>query len=284
MNKKISFLLFFAIIFIGCSEKNNVEVIVDKSNGITEGGIPSIQGLNIIKYVNAPEGLRVRKSPGINADRIGVLDNATKVIVIKEDEHDVTIDGINGKWTLVESEYIQGWVFGGFLSFEPADSYSSNNTMADIQKYFVTYLNLNNIKGKNNIDDFIKAFGVIGERRTVDRKEYEVTIHGSTGTMVEYTIKSNPYTIVALTDDFLLSSLEIEVLHIDDFLYLFPHRTKEGFIADNNFGKIYRIRDDSVMYGCYWHEELKEYCEDYWYLIFRDGFLHKLRLTIQLWD
>jgi hypothetical protein len=68
-----------------------------------------------IHYVNAQAGLRVRNSPDINAERIGVLDNRTKVNVIREDTKTVTIDGITGKWVFVREKGIEGWVFSGYL-------------------------------------------------------------------------------------------------------------------------------------------------------------------------
>jgi len=65
-------------------------------------------------YVNASAGLRVRKSPNLNGDRIGVLDFGTEVIIIKEDHNVIYIDEVEGKWVFIESP-IEGWVFSGFL-------------------------------------------------------------------------------------------------------------------------------------------------------------------------
>jgi hypothetical protein len=72
------------------------------------------ENLNKIMYVNSPEGLRVRASPSINGDRIGLLDHLTEVRIIREDNDIVIIEGIEGKWVFIISP-VGGWVFSGFL-------------------------------------------------------------------------------------------------------------------------------------------------------------------------
>ena len=68
-----------------------------------------------LMYVNTEEGLRVRKSPGINSERIGLLPHLAQVEVRKEDENYVVIDNIRGKWVYIYSVGYMGWVFGGYL-------------------------------------------------------------------------------------------------------------------------------------------------------------------------
>ena len=70
-------------------------------------------------FVNAPAGLRVRNSPGVHGDVIGALSDLSEVVVLRENDRSETINGIEGRWTFVETDDIQGWVFGGFLSLEP---------------------------------------------------------------------------------------------------------------------------------------------------------------------
>jgi hypothetical protein len=67
-------------------------------------------------YVNSPEGLRGRKSPDITGEIIAVLNDLTKVKIIKEDDNYINIDEIRGKWVFVSSDNIEGWVFNGYLS------------------------------------------------------------------------------------------------------------------------------------------------------------------------
>ena len=69
-------------------------------------------------YVNAIEGLIVRKSPNINSERIGLLPNNTIVEVITEvgNQDYVVIDDIRGKWVYIYVFSLgNGWVFDGYL-------------------------------------------------------------------------------------------------------------------------------------------------------------------------
>ena len=74
-----------------------------------------------LMYVNALEGLRVRTSPNINGQRIGLLRHLTEVTVIREDSAFITLDNIRGKWVFVRTFYddlenkVEGWVFNGYL-------------------------------------------------------------------------------------------------------------------------------------------------------------------------
>ena len=74
-------------------------------------------------YVNSPEGLRVRDNPGLNGNRIGLLENQTVIAVHpwpRKDE-DVIIDGIKGRWVYIGQGGINGWVFDGYLRPEPIE-------------------------------------------------------------------------------------------------------------------------------------------------------------------
>ena len=168
MRKNVCTLLFFAFFLYGCTEKSNGEPVAGEIPGGNEtpvetagADIPGVQKPDIVKYVNASAGLRVRSSPDLNAQRIGVLDNLTEVRVMEEDGNSLNIDGIEGKWTLVESGNILGWVFGGYLSVEPleATEQSSPNIIADnvrfvtiddVVVYFTRLLNLDTILTMNN--------------------------------------------------------------------------------------------------------------------------------------
>ena len=81
-------------------------------------------------YVNSREGLNVRKSPSLSAEKIGALKGALKYgeyIGVVEEGEIVTIDGIKAPWTKILIDYDgfeednfrnYGWVFGGYLQKE----------------------------------------------------------------------------------------------------------------------------------------------------------------------
>jgi len=88
----------------------------------------------MVMYVNAIDGLRVRSSPNINSDRIGLLPHLTEVIVIEEDSSYVTIDNIRGKWIYMSTSLsgLNGWVFNGYLM--DRDEYENYINCIDIEQ------------------------------------------------------------------------------------------------------------------------------------------------------
>ena len=118
MKKKINISLIFAILLSSCFGKNDSEFIVEHQyeTETHEMYLHIRHELNKTMFVNASAGLRVRDSPNIYGEVIGVLENLSTVFVVKEDNNTVKIDGTEGEWTFIETDEIQGWVFGGFLS------------------------------------------------------------------------------------------------------------------------------------------------------------------------
>ena len=114
-----------SIFLSGCIRRGNGEksFIEEIENNTQEINIVyyvyNLEETFLTMYVNAQAGLRVRNQPDLNSDRIGLLDDQSKVYVITEYENSVSIDGIDGRWTFVVTDYIEGWVFGGFLSQTP---------------------------------------------------------------------------------------------------------------------------------------------------------------------
>ena len=148
MRLKSGFLLFLIIIvslFSACSKNNSqAPAVVNEeatpSQDLETDGTASEtyagNGANDYPkemFVNSPDGLRIRNSPDINGERIGLLPHLAGITVISEDANDVTIDNIRGKWvlmrftTLLNTAYgregIEGWVFNGYLNDWSHDDY-----------------------------------------------------------------------------------------------------------------------------------------------------------------
>ena len=78
-------------------------------------------------YVNSREGLNIRKSPSLSAEKIKALKYGEYIGVVEEGEI-VTIDGIKARWAKIiidhdgndaaEDYNNYGWVFGGYLQKE----------------------------------------------------------------------------------------------------------------------------------------------------------------------
>jgi hypothetical protein len=129
MKSPIYMFIILMVLISNCTRKTGVEF---NDEIRFEAEIPdNIQEVKTSMYVNAPEGLRVRNSPGLDGDRIALLENLTEVLIIEEDENNVNIDGINGKWTFIEADNIRGWVFGGYLSTEFIENHSMNRLEDD---------------------------------------------------------------------------------------------------------------------------------------------------------
>ena len=108
MMSKLYISVILTVFLASCFAKNGNEpavAVADESNRAM--------------FVNAPAGLRVRNSPSVHGDVIGALSDLSEVVAVRENDHSETINGIEGRWTFVETDDIQGWVFGGFLSLEP---------------------------------------------------------------------------------------------------------------------------------------------------------------------
>jgi hypothetical protein len=112
---------FFFLIFIVFSCRNKENIAQNKSEKINKSTTideTPQQKTEEVMYVNSFEGLRVRKEPSLDSERIFLFNNNEKVIVLEKDTNIYTIDGINGNWFLIKADGIIGWVFSGYLVSE----------------------------------------------------------------------------------------------------------------------------------------------------------------------
>ena len=280
MNAKVYFLLFLAIFLLACRNRNYQESIVLEETNITETieiDMPAIQGLNIVKFVNAPVGLNVRDSPDINSNRIGGLSDLAEVLVIREDGEIFTIDGIDGKWTYIEADGIQGWVFGGFLSLNfPFRSGVAMHNIDDIISFFYDHLNLIKLHSARNIEEFIEILG-IGKNWNISHRIFDAPgLWGGT-TLNEHIIEHGSYRLTIWNEN-LIRALAI-TLNESNFINLFPYRTIEEFLVSDTFGTIY-AHQLIGWYGGFWGYDsirFSPFQAGYsWTLIFKDSLLHAI--------
>jgi hypothetical protein len=158
--KKI-IIIFLIVILSNCTKKENAETI----DANQQMDMSETQVTNKIMYVDSPEGLRVRNAPGTSGERIALLDDKMEVLLIQEDENEVNIDGIKGKWVLIKYNDIEGWVFSGFLSLtEPLRGILDNrqDIFNTINNTTWSVYNVNSediIKPHWNRDDFYPGIG-----------------------------------------------------------------------------------------------------------------------------
>jgi uncharacterized protein YgiM (DUF1202 family) len=75
-----------------------------------------------VQYVTA-SNLNIRTGPGQSFDVISSIERNSEVTVYRYSDDDDYIDGLAAKWAYVKtSGYSEGWIYGGYLSLEKADS------------------------------------------------------------------------------------------------------------------------------------------------------------------
>ncbi|MCR5081170.1 MAG: SH3 domain-containing protein [Treponema sp.] len=97
-------------------------------------------------YVDSPEGLRVRSSSSLSAEKTGVLYDRMKIKVISVGS-EATIDGIKSNWvkillpvdTLKSNSATYGWIFGGYLTNKLKPFSTEGWTDADLRRYLCRF-------------------------------------------------------------------------------------------------------------------------------------------------
>lgn len=93
-------ILAFSILFNACTEKDTPEKIVET------------------RYIIAPSGLNIRSQPSASAAAVVLLPYGTEVMVLGEQPEISNWQGLEGRWTEVQSGDMRGWAFGAFLAKE----------------------------------------------------------------------------------------------------------------------------------------------------------------------
>lgn len=122
--KKISLLVLAVVCCItACSKKEPVsnppEPVLNDVNQhvlVLENIQDDVAETKDFRYVNAREGLRVRKAPGLDAEKVGFLENREKVEVISETKMTMQIGMLYSSWVEIKTESgLTGFVYGGYL-------------------------------------------------------------------------------------------------------------------------------------------------------------------------
>jgi hypothetical protein len=78
-----------------------------------------VQGNRRIMYVNSPDGLRLRDSPGLDGTILSILKDREEVEIISFHPSSVVLDDMQGTWVNVEVQDQMGWVFSRYLTELP---------------------------------------------------------------------------------------------------------------------------------------------------------------------
>lgn len=113
----------------GTNEANGAAAGSQEENAAVENEMPANTSEYIV--VNSPEGINVRETPDLSAQRIAGLADKTVVKLLQKGP-ETTIDAIASNWLEIElpeeiarkSNVKSGWVFGGYMEKNPVDSVS----------------------------------------------------------------------------------------------------------------------------------------------------------------
>jgi hypothetical protein len=259
--KKIIGLFCIALLIIGCNKRNNNQIIEIMEDNLNLHILEEKQTENDIRimFVNSYEGLRVRNLPSIDGERIGLLENLTKVVVIKEDNNIVNIDGIDGKWTFIDADSIQGWVFGAYLSQKArVQGTQALDSIREIGEN-IFYNNNFTVKSYNSLDEVSKLFNSF---RIIN--EY--------GNF--YIIEADHYILSANTEYYNKNNwwVRIDEIFLDEtnYLHMFPYRTIVDYLADDKFGFVEKITENEIFYSDMLPSTIS--------LRFQNGLLHSIRM------
>ncbi|MDR0598941.1 MAG: SH3 domain-containing protein [Treponema sp.] len=105
--KKLPRVLVLSLILASCQKTPPVPA--------PESG--EVQAAPVTLYVNAPEGINLRKEPGTQGAKLAVLPVLTALEPLEKSASAVVLGGISGHWLKVKTgDGLTGWVFGGYVS------------------------------------------------------------------------------------------------------------------------------------------------------------------------
>ena len=100
-----------------------VEISCELGNQSITGWIYNYRGflsrdeavINEDRWIDSPDGLRMRDAPGLDGSIITVIPGNARVTLMREQGEELSFDGRSGVWSKVEWQQQAGWVFGGYL-------------------------------------------------------------------------------------------------------------------------------------------------------------------------
>ena len=115
---KIYISVFFLVCFIASCNNKKTENLVENSKSLDnrpEAVTGSAEKIDCYFSVQSSEGLRVRKTPDLAGEKVGLLKNEQIVRATQKTEKVDSVDGISSHWYYINYRELRGWVFGGYL-------------------------------------------------------------------------------------------------------------------------------------------------------------------------
>ena len=168
MKKAIYCIIFLMLFLSNCTKKNDVKNEYEKeTKEISHEPNLSFSSQYDYKYTvmyvnTGADNLNVRNTPSIDGDKINTLKPLTEVLIIDEDVNIININGIDGKWVLVQIlaasdgwtqilTPIKGWVFSGYLEKKKINIFANGDNIEDIMVGDWRILDADNYEKENTI-------------------------------------------------------------------------------------------------------------------------------------
>lgn len=131
MKQTIVILLVFTFFISICKDKSTKKEAV------------AIKPIKMV--VNANGGLRIRRAPDVNSEKIGLIPDGSIIDSYGEILNEITIDGKTGKWMKIKYLDIIGYSFSGFLIHEDKFSNPIENekTISEFRKIIPSLEHIN---------------------------------------------------------------------------------------------------------------------------------------------
>ena len=124
MKKTIYFILMLILFIIPSCDKNTQHT-AEADNEETINTLEESRGvkaeetlINEDRWIDAPDGMRMREQPDSSSNTVTVIPSFSKVLLIEETGEEMTLQDHTGRWSFIEWDGQRGYVFGGYLSKE----------------------------------------------------------------------------------------------------------------------------------------------------------------------
>jgi hypothetical protein len=146
--------LIIMVIWASCSGKTQNAAVTETPP--SENAVEAETGIGTYKplamFVGSKEGLRVRDTPDVSGNVLGVLPFQSEILTVDRSDTEAVIDNIRDYWYAFQTENGYGWVFGGYLK----------NSIAEIEQEGIAgkyYVNNIEVKVRENVthrDEFMR--------------------------------------------------------------------------------------------------------------------------------
>lgn len=144
--------------------------------------------------VTAKNGLILRKGPGQNFEKITTLPTKTSGKIIKFVGDTITIQGKTGRWIEVETGYLKGFIFSGFIIIHKKKVFSENNEKeTQYDQYGIVNFTKSNKSSDELAEIFLNSYKLyekeleLKTKKISENNQYKISMFSLTSPKDQYT-------------------------------------------------------------------------------------------------